>query len=184
MPVCSFRWPRMAAGMSPDKHTALPRGFSLDAKTSPRPPPASARGRAVRRPARPPRGRSGSPPVGFYPLRSPGTATRWRLRAGRPCPRSADPGPGPGRRAGGPSVLERGDTRVAGGDHQSIGFFAFVVAHKQPAGAARQIGHVRAPLVQDQVRFQRRESAEARSPICGTLEQTTAFHSIRAADCC
>jgi hypothetical protein len=35
--------------------------------------------------------------------------------------------------------------------HQPVGFLATVVAHQQPAGAAGQIGHVRAPLVEDQV---------------------------------
>ena len=35
--------------------------------------------------------------------------------------------------------------------YRPIGFLARVVAHLEPAGAAGRIGHVRAPLIQDQV---------------------------------
>ena len=37
-------------------------------------------------------------------------------------------------------------------EYQSIGFLAFIVATQQPAGAAGDIGHVHAPLIQDQVK--------------------------------
>ena len=35
--------------------------------------------------------------------------------------------------------------------HQLVGFLALVVARQHPAGAAGQIGHVGAPLVEDPV---------------------------------
>jgi hypothetical protein len=35
--------------------------------------------------------------------------------------------------------------------HQPVGFLAFVVPAKHPAGAAGQIGHVRAPVVQEKL---------------------------------
>src|ERR1035437_3253677 len=35
--------------------------------------------------------------------------------------------------------------------HQPIGFFPLVVPAEQPAGAAGQIGHVRAPMIEDQL---------------------------------
>jgi hypothetical protein len=63
-----------------------------------------ARGREARRPARPLRGRCGSPAGRLlYPC-SPGTATRSRRRVDRPCPRRADRGSGRGRRAADPSA--------------------------------------------------------------------------------
>jgi hypothetical protein len=51
-------------------------------------------------------------------------------------------------------AAEFGDQRDhAGGatGHQDVGFLPPVVAHQQPAGAAGQIGHVGASLVEDQI---------------------------------
>ena len=47
---------------------------------------------------------------------------------------------------------EQRDYSRVNADHQSIGFLALVVAQQQPAGAAGQIRHIRAPLIQDQVK--------------------------------
>jgi hypothetical protein len=51
-------------------------------------------------------------------------------------------------------AAEFGDERDHAGvdaDHQPIGPLALVVAHQQPTGAAGQIGHIGALLVQDQI---------------------------------
>jgi hypothetical protein len=45
------------------------------------------------------------------------------------------------------ATIETTPGSVAG--HQPIGLFALVVAHQQTAGPARQIRHVRAPLIED-----------------------------------
>jgi len=50
-------------------------------------------------------------------------------------------------------AAEFGDQRDHPGvdaGHQPVGFLALVAAYQQPAGAAGQIGHFRAPLIEDQ----------------------------------
>ena len=44
------------------------------------------------------------------------------------------------------------DHAAVDAEHEPVGFLALVIAHQQPAGVAGQIGHVRAPLVEDQVK--------------------------------
>jgi hypothetical protein len=96
-------------------------------------------------------------------------------------------------------AAEIGDQRDhAGVDarHQPIGFLSFVVAHQQPAAAAGDIGHVGAPLLEDQIeagtepipafgaprrtrcgrRFRERWWRQSASCSSRTREQTTAFN--------
>jgi hypothetical protein len=80
-------------------------GFALPLAKQERSRYSGARGRAVRRAARPRRGRSASPAGRLSCPCSRAPATRWRRRGPRPYPRPADRGPGRGRRAGGPSAL-------------------------------------------------------------------------------